>query len=110
MAEKMAFFWIATPLNCIAAVLAVIISAGAVHGAAIDQDLFSKRYPILLAFDLQDEERLHAALIVTATASLPAGDINVSLPFRILRDDGTNEKGLFRLGRYNSWTLVTFPP
>ena len=39
---------------------------------------------------------------------MPAGDINVSLPFRILRDDGTNEKGLFRLGRYNSWTLVTF--
>jgi hypothetical protein len=106
--ERLVLFWTAILLKCFAVFIVASISTSVVHGASIDYDLFPRRYPILLAFDLQDEGRPHAALIVTATASFPVTDSNISLPFKVLTDDGTNEKGLFRLGRYNSWTLVTF--
>ena len=83
-------------------------TATAVQGASLDQDLFPKGYPILLAFDLQDDERPSAGLIVGGAATnLPASDFNITLPFKIL-NEGVNEKGLFRVGRYSTWTLITF--
>jgi hypothetical protein len=85
---------------------ASIVTTG-VRGASIDQDRFPKRYPILLAFDLAEEGRPHGALIVTSGSGLPTSDINVGLPFKVLSEK-INEKGLFRVGGYKDWTLVTF--
>lgn len=75
--------------------------------AAVDFDNFSKAYSIVLAFDLQHDERLQAALIVNSNLANSEPDINIALPFKI-SDESTNERALFRVGRYSAWTLITF--
>lgn len=81
-------------------------AAAAASEASVDANIFPRQYPILLAFDLQDDNRPQAALIIRV-ANSPPTDINVGLPFKV-SDESTNEEGLFRLGRYHAWTLVTF--
>jgi hypothetical protein len=96
-----------TLLKFVAALVIASFSASVVSAASIDQHRFPNHYPILLAFDLHDEDHPLAALIVMLPSGLPVQDFNISLPFKV-SSESTNENGLFRLGRYSGWTLVTF--
>jgi len=86
---------------------AVAIDATQAKETFFDGNIFPTGYAILLGFDLKNDEQPIASLIVNGSASLPTSDINVMLPFKI-SEEGTNEKALFRVGRYSNRTVITF--
>jgi len=94
-----------------AAARLAILLGWAIPGAAAAQEvqsgLFSRRDPVLLVFDLQDDHHPRAALVVNKSPDPPSSHVDIILPFKS-RALTANERALFRAGYYETWTLITF--